>query len=257
MARISVFARRVAAVLLGLGLVLGGLEMGSSGVPRAEAATPPPFWAEGEMPQYPAMEFPLGEGMSLNGVPVRISYFVAKTNVEEVRDFYLQALEERGLTAWAEPGIEDGWTVTALVEDGRSEIVIAILGHSGGQVLVFPSIVPIDSKPSPEAAAAFARDLPLGPSAMGMMVVSAKDKPRDAVVTYQEPQEPALAVAGRIRDELGRAGWSLHRFDTTKQEGFVGHVVDATKGEVRKQFTVTPWPGQAVGAAVAVVISAE
>ncbi len=256
---VRILAQRVAALLLGLGLVFAGLEMGSSGtgVPRAQAADPVRFWAEGEMPQYPAMEFPLGDGLAVNGVPVRISYYQAKSTVEEVRDFYLQAFEARGLVPIAEPGVQQGWTVTALAEDGRSEIVVPILSQGRGRALVFPSIVPLGSRPSPEATAAFTRDLPLGPGAMGLMVVSAKDKPGEAIVTYQEPTEAALAVAGRIRDELGRAGWTLERFEQARPDGIVRHVVEATRGGARRQFAITPWPGQAVGAAVAVQVSAR
>lgn len=254
-----ILAQKLAALLLGVGLVFAGLEMGGagSGVPRAQAADPTRFWAEGEMPQYPAMEFPLGEGMAVNGVPVRISYFQARSSVEEVRDFYVKALEDRGLVPTVDRGAQEGWTVTALAEDGRSQIVVAILSQSRGRALVFPSIVPLDAKPGPEATAAFTRGLPFGPGAAGVMVVSAKDKPGEAIVTYQEPQQSALAVAGRIRDELGKTGWTLEKFDRGQEDGIVRHVVEATRGAARRVFAVTPWPGQAVGAAVTVQVTAE
>ena len=242
--------RQAAAVILGVGLVFGGIEMGSSGVPRAQAEPPASYWAQDEMPQYPGMEFPLGSGLAVNGLPVRVSYFEAKARPEEVRDFYVRELEGRGLEVSVKYGVAHGWDVTALSEDGRSEIAIAIMESGKKKVLVFPSIVPLDARP--DSVESMTDLLPLSSKAVGVMVVTAKDKAGEAVVTYQEPLETTPKTAGYIRDEMGRRGWSLKSFEQGPESTIL---VEVQKGGRTLHFTVVPWMGRADGSAITVQFS--
>ncbi|MGC4116616.1 MAG: hypothetical protein QM765_19005 [Myxococcales bacterium] len=246
--------REAAAVLLGVGLVFGGIEMGanSSGVPQAKAQEAPrAFWVQGEMPAYPGMEYPLGDGLAVNGMPVRVSYFEAKATPEDVRDFYVRELEARGLEVGVKFGAAQGFDVSALSEDGRSEIAIAIMrSGSKGKVLVFPSIIPLDTQP--DSVESLTAELPLPKNVVGLMVVTAKDKEGEAVATYQVPLEGPLATAANIRDELGRRGWTLQKFEKA-QDG--GTVVEVSKGAKKIHFTVLPWPVKQEGAGVTAVFS--
>ncbi|HEY3449155.1 MAG TPA: hypothetical protein VGK67_22550 [Myxococcales bacterium] len=246
--------RQTAAVLLGVGLVFGGVEMGSggSGLPRAQAqAVPAAFWAPGEMPAYPGMEYPLGDGLAVNGLPLRVSYFEAKATPEDVRDFYVRELEGRGLEVGVKYGVAHGFDVTALSEDGRAEIAVAImLSGTKGKVLVFPSIIPLDARP--DSVEGLTGELPLPKTVVGLMVVTAKDKQGEAVATYQVPLESPQATAANVRDEMGRRGWSLKQFEKAPDGGTV---IEVSKETRRIHFTVLPWPVRQQGAGVTAVFS--
>ncbi len=253
MAKWMMALRSSLASALGLALVALGVQAGAPDVPKAVAASRPPLWAEGEMPEYPgALEYPLGDGMAVNGVPIRLSYLQAKVDSETLREHYLRALIQRGLAPHASPGMGGGWTVTAMTEDGRAEIVIAILGKGPRESLVFPAMVPFGT--SADAGRGVLDDLPLSPAATAAWTVTSNDKPGEAVVTYQEPDRPAGATAAFIRDELGRRGFELVEF-RAPAGGRAEWTVEGRRGARRARLGVAAWPRAELGATVTAQVS--
>jgi hypothetical protein len=249
--------RGVAAYGVGAALVLFGVEVGSPSVPEARAASPLRYWNDGEMPGFPGgMEYPLGEGMAVNGVPLRMTYFEVRVDPDQLRRHYVEALEARGLVVHVTPGAGGGWTVTALSEDGRSEIVVAIMGQGAKRSLVFPSIVPLLGSPSSSESQKLLDDLPLSPAAMGALTVTSSDRPGEAVITYQEPSQLAGATATFIRDEMGRRGWRLAEFVGPGPK-HPGWTIDGGHAGQYARFQVMPWPASDVGATVAVQLAAH
>lgn len=240
--------RGSAIFLLAVGLVWGGLEAGSGGEASAVASPPAPYWAPGEMPEYPGgLEYPLGDGIAVNGVPMRITHFEVKANPERVRDFYVDELERRGLFPSVLPGAGRGWTVSALSEDASSQIVVSILEDGRDRARVLPSIVSLGSV-APEKSP-FEAELPKSENAAGVMETTSRDRPGEATLTYQEPSVPAPATAAHIRAEMVKRGW--HLSENAANPGPSGsEVIETTRDRMRARFTVTPWTRSSTGAVV-------
>lgn len=246
--------RGAVAYAAGASLVYLGVEAGNTSVPEARAAAPAAYWSEGEMPGFPGgLEYPLGEGMAVNGVPLRMSYFEAKVDAETLRQHYADALEARGLEVHVMPGVGGGWNVTAISEDGRSEIVVAILGQGPKMSLVFPSIVPLGATASD--AQELLDDLPLSPAATGALTVTSSDRPGEAIITYHEPNEPAGATATFIRDDMGRRGWELREFSRPGDKR-PQWIVEGRHAGRQGRFGIMPWPKSDTGATITVELSA-
>jgi hypothetical protein len=245
--------RSLAILLLALGLVAGALAAGGD-EPQAQAVAPVRYWAPGEMPEYPGgLEYPLGEGMAVNGVEMRISYYEARADADQVRDFYVGEFEHRGLTPRVSPGVGKGWTVSALTEDATAEAVVAILQTGRARSLVLPSIVPLDSaQAEPRVAPG---DLPKSDQAAGVLETTSGDRPGEAVVTWQEPMAPARESAELIRDKMVGRGWQLAEF-ATPVGGMKSFVVEVRRAGELVRFTVSPWPRSTIGAAVTAHFSA-
>jgi len=245
----SSLGRKLGALLLAAGLVGGALAAGAGGEGMAQAAAPSRYWTPEEMPEYPGgLEFPLGNGMALNGVALRVSYFEAKASPDRIRDFYVTELEHRGLLPQARPGAGRGWTVTALTEDASAQVVVAILERGRAGSWVFPSIVPLDADPAPTDVKS---RLPASEHAAAILETTSADAPRESVVTYQEPRQSAVDCASHIRSEMARRGFEVSVVETTAGE-LLSQVIEATHDSQHARFTVTGWPRAKVGAAVTV-----
>ncbi len=249
--------RALGAAAVGTGLVVAGVELGSSGVQAAQAEPEPTalYYPDGLMPEYPSsLEFPMGEGLGVNGVPVRVSHFETKDSPERVRDFYLQELARKRLLPQVQ-GSANSYVVSALAESGRSQIVVAIQSQKSGHTFVFPSLIPVDGPVEPQpASAGLAQELAMSPEAVGVMVVTAKDAGGARVITYHEPALSMAAATRHIRDELKRRGWSVAEY--AEQVGDTGSgVVEATSGGTRARYTVSAMPAIRAGSTVVAHLS--
>src|SRR4051812_8596281 len=90
--------RTGAALLMAAAVVAGGIELGAPGTPAAVASTnAEPYWDGAEMPEYPgSLEFPMGEDLAVNGVPLRMSFFESDDPPARIRDHYLDAFDRAG-----------------------------------------------------------------------------------------------------------------------------------------------------------------
>jgi hypothetical protein len=188
--------------------------------------------------------------MAVNGIPLRISYFEAKADAASVRDFYVTELERRDLVTTVQPGVDHGWTVAALGEDGRTEIVIAIMERGHNRSLVFPSIIPLGARAEDVD---LTKELALTDSSLGLLRVSSAERQGESILTYQEPNEAAAHAAARIRDEMGKRGWTLARF-SQPGPGERSWIVEVHQDGRRVRSTVSDWGGASAGSAITVEI---
>lgn len=204
---------KIGGVLVaGAGFFVGGLFLGDR--PSSEAVAyqlPQQYYQADEIPPYPgSMEYPLGRDLAVNDVETRISYFYTKDSPEAVRDFYVKALKKNGLDPVLRE-LENGeFNVYALSKDMEDQINIAI-APSGGQTIVFPSVIPVSGKLLGGGSAHKAPDVPFSAHAMGIMNVGS---PREAgsVVSYVEPRFDMVSAVGHIRDTLGRQNWQMEEY---------------------------------------------
>jgi len=255
MRKLILILRASAVVLLTLGVLAAGLQGGADGPAPAQAAPPGRYWAPGEMPEFAgALEYPLGDGMAVNGVEMRISYYEARAEPEQLRDFYVEKFMEAGYLPQVTEGVSRGWSVSAPAADGRAQALVAILRTGPNRSLVLPSIVPLN--PVPTARQLGREELPTSESAVGIMQTSSRDRPGDFVVTWQEPLQSAREAAGAIRDRMVASGWTLAEFAQPPLK-HQGHLLELTQAGRKASLTVAAWPGSQVGAAVTAHFSAS
>jgi hypothetical protein len=235
------------ALLLAAALVAGGVELGSGNRAAAVAAPMPTrYWAEGELPEMPgSIEVPLGDRLTVNGLPLRISHFTMRASPEAIRSFYERELGRRDLEVRSASDGHGGYVVSALEPASASQIVVAIVARKK-RVDVFPSIIPIAGAPGAPAIAD--DELPFSERAVGVMRVG-DGASGSGVVTWQEPALAAEATVARIRDEMGRRGWDLVS-EPHKTSGSAT-ALELRRGQRTARFTVSGYRSEPTGAAVA------
>jgi hypothetical protein len=238
--------RGLAATLVGMGLVVGSLELGSSRPTEASAGAPPaPYYREEELPGYPsAPEFPLGEQLAVNGLAVRISYLFTPHSAERVRDFYVAELERRGAETRVVRTSDGGFTVSGMVAGGRSHAVVVIHPQGKGSQ-VFPSIFPM-SGPVGEPLTPD-EDIPLSPTAVGVVKVAEKAGQPGEIITYQEPLLTSREAAQLVREQMTAKGWQVSGVRTLPDRGLE---LEATRGGRSARFTIARYQTRSVGSAV-------
>lgn len=243
-------AMRASAFLaLGAGLVALSLGFDSTGVPQAGAGgRPEPYYRDDELPGYPnALEYPLGDGLTVNGVPFRLSHFTTDDPAARVRDYYLAAFEKMNAPHKLFKTAGGGFTITAAVSGGASQAVVAIAPHKD-VTEVFPSVFPMMAGPPEDILGD--TDLPYSPTAVGVMKVSDKARMGD-VFTWQEPLSTVAGAMARLKEELPRRGWALTSFQPRLPKG-EGHLV-ALKGPRQVRLALTPYRSQSQGVSVVAV----
>lgn len=241
MARVNKIVRVGAPVLLGAALVAGAVETGSSGAQQVHANVPSsPYYAEGLTPEYPgALEYPLGGDLRINDVALKVSHFTTDDRPETVRDFYMRELERRNLNPSVSPGAANGYTVSAMLEGGEAQFTVAIF--PGKPTQVFPSIMPLGGEVA-TSPRQFPVELPMSENAVGLTRIEDRAGMPGSFFSYHEPLASQQAVAGNIRDSLGRQGWILEQF-TPGKTADVATVIELTRGEHRLQVTVSAMKG--------------
>jgi hypothetical protein len=237
-----------AVVLLGLGLVAAAVELGGSGEQRAVASPPmAPYYGDDELPAYPnAGEFPLGDALTVNGLPMRLSHFSTNDTPAQVRDFYLDAFARMGSKTTIQKTKDGGFAVTAMVNGGDGEAVVVIAPH-GHSTEVFPSVFPM-SADTAEAQVADS-DVPYSANAVGLLKLGDKADGQGEAVNWQEPLLRLAEGAAFIRDEVGRRGWTVTDFNAHYGRGNQARVT-ATKGGRKASFYLTPYKQQPTGVSV-------
>lgn len=241
-------ARLTGTLLLAAGLVAGSLELGAGGPAQAVAAAPlAPYYQDDELPAYPnALEYPLGEALAVNGLPVRISHFSTPDSAERVRDFYLQAFAEQSAPHQLRRTQDGGFAVSATVAGGAAHAVVVIAPRRD-ITEVFPSIFPMAVEAAPEGVADEA-EVPFSETAVGVMRVADKAAADGDALTWQEPLMSASQTAAFLRSELPKRGWTLTVSDARFGRG--GARLEAMKAGRTATFHITPYRSQAQGATV-------
>jgi len=240
--------RDVGVVLLGCGIVAGGLELGGSRTPQAIAAAPlVPYYSEDTLPPYPnAMEFPLGEALAVNGLPIKLSHFTTPDAPMQVRDYYYAYFRAKGSLASVYPTEKGGFTVTAVVGGGRDQAVVAITPRKGGSP-VFPSLVPMDTAPG--AALTPASELPFTEYAVGLSKTTEKGAGAGEVVTWHEPLMDKATAMAFVSNGMTERGWSAGE----RMEAFHKNSAQLTFHKAGRTAVITlkPFETQPVGVSVA------
>ena len=241
--------RVAASVLLAAGLVAASLGLGPSATPPASAAPPrTTYYADDELPAYPnALEYPLGDDLSVNGLSFRLSHFSTPDPADQVRDYYLAVFEQWKAPAKVIRTRGGGYNVTATVAGGATHAVVAISPRKGSTE-VFPSVFPLQVTTADPVVDD--QDVPFSPSAVGIMKLADKGKDGETY-SWQEPTMTVGAAAAWLKDELPRRGWGLTRSDLHVGKG--GAEVGAVKGERRVTLHLSPYRSQPQGASVLAV----
>ena len=245
--KLSTLARTLASALLATGLVAGSLQLGPGQATQASAAPPlAPYYQDDELPAYPnSLEFPLGEALAVNGLPVRISHFTTGDGAQKVRDFYLQSFADVGAPSQVRHTSDGGFVVSATVGGGASQAVVVISPRKD-ETEVFPSVFPMTA----QAADAVNADgeLPFSDHAVGIVKVADKAVATGTALTWQEPLMTVSQTAAFLKDELPRRGWTVTDYSPRLLRGSA--LVKALKGERGVSFHVTPYRFQPKGASV-------
>ena len=242
----SSMIRWIGASLMGVALVAAGLGLGSSAEPTAVAQmVPAPYYAENELPGYPnTLEFPLGDALAVNGLPVRLSHFSTKDPALRVRDFYVDFFAAQGAPHKVIPTTDGGFTVAGLVAGGKAQAVVVISPRKL-TTEVFPSVIPMSGETygslTPED------DIPFSNSAVGMTRVADHGQGGAEVVNYHEPLMSVREVAAHIDGAMIRKGWQGIESSALGKKGAQAVY---TRGGQRVRFAITPYSFEPKGAAV-------
>lgn len=189
---------------------------------------------DAHFPSYPGTQmYPMGEALSLEGVPVQMGYFTASASPTEVAHFYADAWSKEGLSltlstsdARAEVGAYD--------EAGQSMRSISAV-RQGNRVVTIASVVPLQQAPVVRGD-----DLPVPEAAMMVRRARSAEAGRAGQsVAYVLPG--ALTEAQeQVKAALGHDGWSLLR--ATPQPKLAGASLRMAKGPASALVTLVAEP---------------
>lgn len=195
----------------------------------------------GAVPAYPGAKgaAPLGEGLELNGMPLRMATFVTDDPPDVVRDFYADAFAAEGLEVQSSSVAGPGAAVIAWDPERGVQRSVSILAQ-GGETLVFPALVPL-------AASKPARPRPLPPLPEDAHLVSdlvARDGGDESrtvsVVTPHGQPEAVQSLGTRLTD----AGWRWDPAEATR----AGAVITARGPDrVECTYVISGGPGRPTG----------
>ena len=246
MKRHAKLLNRLAVAILAFAVVAGSLQLGSTDEPLAHAASGrfSPYYADDELPAFPnALEYPLGESLSVNGVPVRLSHFSTRTPAIEVRDFYLREFEARGVPTRVVKSADGGYSVSGMVAGGAAQAVVVIA--PGEQATdVFPSIYPFALSEAELAATVADEDVPFSDGAVAIMKIA--DQGKGDVVTYQEPLLSMNQAVGHVKTQMTARGWSV----TAAESGRKLSQIELARGPRTARINLTPFQYQPTGVSV-------
>jgi hypothetical protein len=245
-----------AVALLGVGLVAAALQLGGGREQTAVAAPPmAPYFADDELPVYPnASEYPLGDALSVNGLPMRLPHFSTGDSAVRVRDFYLEAFARMGVKTRLISTMDGGFSVSAVVSGGSGQAVV-LIAPRGRTTEVFPSVFPVAADAlEPQVADS---DVPFSPNAVGLLKLGDKADGQGEAVNWQEPLMKVSEAAAFVKDEMARRGWGIAQFDQHHGSKGSGARVVALKAGRKAVFLLTPYQHQPVGAAVVAQYATE
>ena len=242
------FVKPLSSVLLGVGVVVSALQLGPEETTEAYAATMPVrYYNEGEMPEYPgSVEFPLGDGMTVNGATIQISQFSVNDSPEKVKNFYVDEFKVRGVEATSSRSDDGTINVVAPSSDGQTQYVFAILPKPSGKgSVVFPSAQPLDGE---LLANDEDSDIPFSPKAVGVMRVKSKDE-QGGTVTYQEPALRTDEVTAFVSSTMATRGWAQK--ESHRPSGTTNiHTLEFRRGAIEAHFTISSYEKSKAGSAV-------
>lgn len=246
MQRHAKLLHRLAVALLAFAMVAGSLQLGSSDEPLAHAASGrfSPFYAEDELPAFPnALEYPLGDDLSVNGVPVRLSHFTTRTSAIEVRDFYLREFEAREVPTKLVRTKDGGFSIAGMIAGGRAQAVV-VIAPGESETDVFPSVYPFTLSEAEIAETVPDDDVPFSDGAVAIMKIA--DQGKGDVVTYQEPLLSMNAAVAHVKTQMSARGWTIRAAESGRQLS----QIELVRGPRTARINLTPYQYQPTGVSV-------
>ncbi len=233
-------------------MVVGGILLGSDSSGQVAAISQPmnvPLYSTSDMPAYPgSIEYPVGEDLQVNGVPIRLSYYYTKDSVDTVGNFYIKSFRQKGLDPQRTDLAENEVNIYALSNDGEHQFNISIVSEQG-QTIVFPSVISVTGELFSDSSVKATKEIPFSEDAVGVMKV-ASSRENGSVVSYFEPKFDLLTGVGYIRDSMGKKNWEIEQYNPD----FDGHgnaSIKFRKGNDSMIFGISKVPGRS-GVAVSV-----
>jgi hypothetical protein len=179
----------------------------------------PRLFSPEEMPQYPgSFEVPLGEDLSLNGTPVRISTFVTDEPPERVARFFREGLRGHAHGP-EEEWSADGCVLTLSTPMGGPTRSI-VVRREGTHTRVFASLIPFSAAPV-RLFPAPTGEVPYGPGSVAAMEVSEGGRPRRGRVAIFHETASRDAVRERVHAWMLAHQWTpLRPYDASDQMEF-------------------------------------
>jgi len=194
-------------------LLLFGVALFFGTPPRSNAISRqsglPRLFAPGEMPEFPGVfETSLGEDLSLNGVPLRISTFVTDQIPERVVQFYRSELSRLAMPA------EERWTVDGcvltLVLPGSGTTRNIVVRREGNHTRVFAALLPFTASPL-RLFPAPDEEVPYGPASLAAMEVDDRGHSRRGRTAIFHEAARIERVRARVNDWMASHHWSSVR----------------------------------------------
>jgi hypothetical protein len=209
MRRAPTILRATLAAALAVGLFCGSIFLGTPHEGRAAAKPTEPkrgLYADGEMPQFPnVLEFPLADGLELNGTPVRVSYFVTPRAAEDVRDFYQAEFARASKMPVDVKKIDQGYYLSVFVP-ASSMVRSVTIRREGAQTIAFPSVVPLGTAPT-RMFPGEDPEVPYGPTSMASSDVLSNGEGAGRIVVFHD-SERIGAVRARVDQWMKAHGWT-------------------------------------------------
>lgn len=246
MRRHAKLLHRLAVVLIAFALVAGSLQLGATDEPVAYAASGrfSPYYSEDELPAFPnALEYPLGDNLSVNGLPMRLSHFSTRTSAVEVRDFYLQEFEARGVSTKVVKTADGGFSLSGMISGG-SALAVVVISAAGEETEVFPAIYPFALSEDDIAETVPDEDVPFSNGAVGIMKIG--DQGQGQVVTYQEPLLSMNAAVEHVKTQMVARGWSIRAAEAGRKLS----QIELVRGAQTARINLTPYQSQPTGVSV-------
>jgi hypothetical protein len=240
----NVRARIVALAVVGLASAAGMVTVLGGFSQRAEGVVAPGL--DAHFPSYPGTQFyPMGDSLSLEGVPVQMGYFTASGSPTEIAHFYADFWSKEGLNTTVSTS-EDRAEVGAYDEVAQAIRSVSVV-RQGNHAVTIASIMPLQGNP-----VVVADEVPTPDGAM--LVRRARSAELGRVgQSLSYLLSGSLAQAEKtVTASLAQAGWVVAR--TLPQPKLDGASVRLTKGPDSALVTlVTEAETQTVGVQIHVV----
>ena len=203
-----------------------------------------------EIPVYPGvLENSFGDGLVVNNVPLRMSYFYTKDSLNKVANFYIKALKQKGLEPVVSENSDNNWNIYSVDLETKSQINISI-NQERGRTFVIPASMTLSGDILKNNSLKEEKLVPYSEDAVGILYVKSAEE-TGITLSYIEPNFDLDMATGYIRDRLGKENWNLEQYKPAIAEG--GSVMVFKKKSIALSFLLSK--NNRNGRGVAVIVN--
>lgn len=200
-----------------------------------------------EIPAYPGvLENSFGDGLVVNNVPLRMSYFYTKDSPNKIANFYIKALKQKGLEPVVSENSDNNWNIYSVNLETRSQINISI-NQERGRTFVIPASMALSEDILKNNSLKEEKLVPYSEDAVGILYVKSAEE-TGVTLSYIEPNFDLDMATGYIRDRLGKENWDLQQYKPAIAEG--GSVMVFKKKSIALSFLLSKSHGNGRGVAI-------